>query len=134
MQVLVAFGVEGLGRAHGVAPVQVEGRVDHDAVQPRRHGRVAAERAGATEGRDQPFLQGIGREVGVARGAQRHGVEPVAVTGEELAERRRIPGHVGGEQRGVIAMVARVGHSGTVHRGRGHVKDRRGPPLVSRTR
>ena len=88
------------------APEPIEAGVDHDPVQPRGDGRVAAEGVGSTVGRDQGVLQGIGRVLPVAGRAQGDGPQPVPVPREQLGERIRVPGEVGRDQACVIAYVA----------------------------
>ena len=70
-----------------LAPEPVQAGVDDDAVQPGGDGGLATEGVGAPEGGDEGVLHGIGRQLAVARGAQRHGVHPVAVPAEQLTER-----------------------------------------------
>ena len=61
--------------------------------------------AGAAVGRDHAVLQAVGGVVGVAHRAQGDRPQPVAVAGEQLAERLGVAGDVGGEQLGVGARV-----------------------------
>ena len=95
-----------LGSPDLAAPEPVEAGVDHDPVQPGGHGRVAAERVGATVGRDQGVLERIGGVLPVAGGAQGDRPQPVAVPREQLAEGVGVAGEVGLEQGSVVAYVA----------------------------
>jgi hypothetical protein len=92
-----------IGASYLRRPQPVEAGVDDDPVQPRRNRRVAAEAAGPPERRDQPVLEAVGGLLAIAGRAQGDRPEPVAVTGEELAERLWIARDVRGEQLGVAA-------------------------------
>ncbi len=95
--------------ARGPAPAQaVEAGVDDDAVQPRRHGGLAAEGAGAAEGGDEGVLHAVGGELGVAHGAQGHRPHAVLVAAEELSEGRVVTLDVQLEQ----VLVGQLGERG----------------------
>jgi hypothetical protein len=69
-------------------PVQT--RVDDDPVQPRAELRVAAEPGSLPVGRDERVLYGVFGLTCIAEGAQRDGPGPIAVPGDENAERRGV--------------------------------------------
>ena len=94
-------------------PEPVEAGVDDHPVQPGGHRGLAPEGAGPTEGRDHAVLEPVGGVLGVAHRAQRDRPQPVAVPGEELAERLGVAVDVGPQQR----LVASVGSSGSLIRG-----------------
>ena len=88
----------------------IQAGVHDDAMQPGRHRRVAAELVGATKGRDQGVLQGVGGVLGIGGRAHGDGPESIAVSRDDHAERVRIPGHVRGEQLGIAALVVHGRH------------------------
>ena len=91
----------------------VQAGVDDDPVQPGRDRGLAAVGVGAAEGRDEGLLDGVGRELAVRRRAQGHGVHPVAVAAEELAEgRATVAGDVPGHEVAVAEREEVVGHRG----------------------
>ena len=97
------------GRPGAAAADPVQAGVDDDPVQPGGDGGVAAEGVGPAEGGEQRLLDGVGRLLAVAEGAQGHRPQPVAVATDQLAERVRVPVDVGGEQLGV-GRRRRPGH------------------------
>ena len=71
-------------------------------------------------GREQGVLQGVGRVLTVAGGAQRDRPEAIAVTTYELRERVPVSRDVRGEQRPVLR--AGVLRAGRIVRGAGHAR------------
>jgi hypothetical protein len=55
-------------------------------VQPRRHGRLTAERLSSSERAQQGVLECVGRVVGVSERSHRHCPQPVAVPGDQYGE------------------------------------------------
>jgi len=97
---------QGLGPAYLRRPEAVETGIDDDAVAPGRDGGLTAERVRPAVRRDHAVLQAVGRVMRIAHRAQGHGPQPVAVPGEEPAERLGVTSDVSGEQLGVGGLVS----------------------------
>jgi hypothetical protein len=104
---------------HLAAPVPVEAGIDHHPVQPGGHRSLAPVRAGVAVGRQQRVLKRVCRLLAVARGAQRHGPEPVAVALDQDGERLGVARDVRGEQRAVVDRPRAIDRHRVVG-GRGH--------------
>lgn len=90
--------VDGRGPARGRLAYPVETGIDSDAVQPGGDGGLTAEGTRGTEGGDQGVLDGVGRFLTVAEGAQRHGPQPVPMAAYQLAEGVGVTGHMASEE------------------------------------